>query len=75
MSDFTPGQALSATQIGILPTYKGYTVDYRLKQFRKVPADFGMIEFVEFDSEKGENLLSQMIRKDLVPQETLSQLF
>ncbi len=40
----------------VLPTFKGYTVDVRLRQFRK--ADYGhKIEFVEFDSEKGRKLL------------------
>ena len=60
--------------MNILPTYKGYTVDYRLKQFRKVPLD-SLPEFVEFDSDKGDRLLTQMIRKNLVPTEVLVNLF
>ncbi len=63
-----------------LPTYKGYTVDYRLKQFRMVhPGDCicggGDIEFIEFSSEKGDILLSEMLRKGLVPDEIVSTLF
>ena len=60
--------------MNILPTYKGYTVDYRLKQFRKVPLD-RLPEFVEFDSDKGDELLAQMIRKNLVPKEVLVNMF
>lgn len=69
--------------MGMLPTYKGYTVDYRLKQFRFVhphegplPCGCGLgeIEFIEFDSEKGDQLLSEMIHKGLVPDEILGSL-
>ena len=35
-----------------LPTFKGYTVDTRLKQFRKMILG-QMPEFIEFDSPKG----------------------
>lgn len=42
-----------------LPTFKGYTIDPRLKQFRKViPQE--SIEFIDFDSKKGQELLSEM---------------
>lgn len=42
-----------------LPTFKGYTVDMRLKEFRK--ANFGeKIEFVPFDSPKGKELLDRL---------------
>ena len=61
-----------------LTVYKGYSIDYRLKQFRKVafekdgnPAD---IEFLDFDTERGDLLLAEMIEKDLVPQEILADL-
>lgn len=38
-----------------LPIFKGYTVDVRLKEFRK--AVWGeMIEFIDFDSDEGEAL-------------------
>lgn len=43
-----------------LPEFKGYTVDERLKQFRKVDRDKPSIEFVDFDSEKGQELLDEM---------------
>ena len=42
-----------------LPTFKGYTVDERLQQFRKVDRDKPSIEFVEFDSDKGQELLAE----------------
>lgn len=57
-----------------LPTYKNYYVDYRLKQFRSC-ADFpAPIEFLDFDSEKGDELLAEMIRQDLVPSHILCQI-
>ena len=42
-----------------LPKFKGYTVDERLKQFRKVDREKPSIEFVDFDSEKGKKLLDE----------------
>lgn len=47
--------------IRILPVFKGYTVDARLGQFRKVFKSGG-IEFLEFDSEKGDKILTQYIK-------------
>ena len=42
--------------IRILPTFKGYTVDMRLREFRKVV--WGEeIEFLSFESAKGKRLL------------------
>ena len=42
-----------------LPTFKGYTVDMRLREFRK--ATFGeKIEFVPFDSPEGKELLGRL---------------
>ena len=42
-----------------LPIFKGYTVDERLKEFRKI--EYGKtIEFIPFDSPKGQELLSEM---------------
>ena len=41
-----------------LPTFRGYTVDAKLKQFRKI-TDRG-IKFIDFDSEKGKQLLAEM---------------
>ena len=43
-----------------LPTFKGYTIDARLKQLRMVDSDWGM-EFIEFDSEEGDRLLVEYI--------------
>jgi hypothetical protein len=42
-----------------LPEFKGYTVDERLKQFRKVDRKKPSIDFVDFDSEEGQELLAQ----------------
>ena len=42
-----------------LPEFKGYTVDERLKQFRKVDRKKPDIEFIDFDSEKGKKLLAE----------------
>lgn len=44
-----------------LPTFKGYTVDVRLKEFRKVV--YGQsIAFIPFDSELGDQLLGKLIQ-------------
>jgi len=45
-----------------LPVFKGYSVDRRLKEFRRVRYhDEGPdIEFVSFDSPQGQHLLSEM---------------
>jgi len=42
-----------------LPTFKGYTVDEKLKQFRKVDRSKPSIDFVDFDSEEGQELLEE----------------
>lgn len=42
-----------------LPTFDGYTVDPRLKQFRKA-VPHSDLEFIDFDSEKGRELLEEM---------------
>jgi hypothetical protein len=39
-----------------LPTFQGYTVDVRLREFRKITS-VSEIEFVNFDSPKGDMLL------------------
>ncbi len=44
--------------IRFLPVFNGYTVDVRLKQFRKVNND-ASIAFIDFDSEKGKRLLAE----------------
>ena len=38
-----------------LPVFKGYTVDLRLKEFRKIPLN-GLAEFVSLLSDKGARL-------------------
>jgi len=44
-----------------LPTFNGYTIDARLRQFRKVEhGENPQIEFIDFDSEQGQELLLEM---------------
>jgi hypothetical protein len=47
-----------------LPKFKGYTVDIRLREFRIVTGDAEThtydIEFISFDSPKGQKLLEEM---------------
>jgi len=44
-----------------LPTFNGYTIDARLRQFRKVErGENPKIEFIDFDSEEGRELLEEM---------------
>jgi len=57
-----------------LQEYKGYIVDYRLHQFRSQPADFGVIEFIDFKSDKGDILLGEMLKAGLVPEDKKSYL-
>ena len=40
-----------------LPEFKGYTIDFRLGQFRKVDIKNQTIEFIDFNSKEGEKLL------------------
>ena len=42
-----------------LPEFKGYTIDERLKQFRKVDMEKPSIDFVDFDSKEGKRLLKE----------------
>ena len=51
-----------------LPIFQGYTVDVRLKEFRRADPNKGL-EFVNFDSSKGETLLEGFI-KTLNPDNT-----
>ena len=50
-----------------LPKYRynnlDYYVDYRLSQFRSIPADCGIIKFYDFESDFGDRILASMIRK------------
>ena len=43
-----------------LQEYKGYYVDYRLRQFRSAVPYPEVIEFIDFDSDKGQKLLREM---------------
>ena len=46
-----------------LPEFKGYTIDEKLREFRRVV--YGKsIEFIAFDSAKGKKLLRQMERSN-----------
>ncbi len=42
-----------------LPQYKGYTIDERLRQIRKVDPKKPSIEFIDFDSEEGQEILDE----------------
>jgi len=42
-----------------LPTFKGYTIDVRLKEFRKAEWD-RPLEFIAFESEVGRKILAEM---------------
>src|SRR5579872_5791215 len=42
-----------------LQTFRGYTVDFKLRQFRKVLPD-ALPEFIEFDSPEGKKLCDKM---------------
>lgn len=46
-----------------LPEFEKYTVDFRLKEFRKV--EYGKsIEFISFESKEGKRLLRKMERSE-----------
>ena len=42
-----------------LPKFKGYTVDQKLKQFRRTDRVKLINDFVDFDSEEGQELLAE----------------
>ncbi len=44
-----------------LPLFRGYTIDVRLKEFRKADPSKGL-EFIAFDSTEGEELLTGYIK-------------
>ena len=43
----------------ILPTFKGYTVDLRLQEFRRVISD-KTLEFIPFHTPEGEKLFEEL---------------
>ena len=45
--------------VTILPTFKGYTVDMRLKEFRRAIPDV-TLEFIPFNSPEGNKLLEEL---------------
>ena len=47
--------------IRTLPQFKGWTIDARLKQLRYVHGN-NAITFLDFDSEKGDYILTQYIK-------------
>ena len=62
-----PGEALirKDNKMRILPVYKGWTVDVRLKQFRKIVKQskfFAGIEYLDFDTDKGDVILTRYIK-------------
>jgi len=59
------GENMSVT---VLPTFKGYTVDMRLRQFRRAIPDV-TLEFIPFNSPEGRKLLEEL---KSIAQEVLS---
>ena len=45
--------------VTILPTFKGYTVDVKLREFRRAIPDV-TLDFIPFSSPKGKELLEEM---------------
>ena len=45
--------------VNILPTFKGYTVDLRLKEFRRAIPDV-TLEFIPFNTPEGKKLLEEL---------------
>ena len=57
-----------------LQKYKGFYVDYRLKQFRSAVAYHEEIEFIDFKSERGDEMLVEMLNKKLIPADKMNCL-
>jgi hypothetical protein len=45
--------------VTILPTFKGYTVDMRFREFRRAIREVAL-EFISFDSPEGKKLLDEL---------------
>jgi len=45
--------------VTVLPAFKGYTVDMRLREFRRAIPDV-TLEFIPFNSPEGRNLLEEL---------------
>lgn len=57
--DAEPGDEISDKPAYQLPTFKGYTVDMRLREFRKAVVG-EPLEFIPFNSPDGKKLLSEL---------------
>lgn len=57
--------------IRALPTFRGYTVDYRLQQFRQIKPG-KPYEFIEFADEEGAELLMAWLEAE--PEEALEEI-
>lgn len=44
-----------------LPTFRGYTIDFRLKEFRRITPEG--LEFVSFSSPEGEKLIDEYLKE------------
>lgn len=42
-----------------------YYVDYRLGQLRSIPKNYGVIEFISFGDDKGDKIISKMVRDNV----------
>ena len=62
--ELTPGG------VRVLQTFQGYTVDFRLREFRAMPTN-GPPQFIDFRSNEGADLVDEMyeaaIRKLQIP--------
>lgn len=56
--------------MAMLPTFKGYVVDLRLREFRKAKYP-DTLEFVSFDSKKGQKLIGQMKKEGIWNEERI----
>lgn len=52
--------------VTVLPVFKGYTIDSRLKEFRRFKSG-SIPEFIKFDSKKGCELISEIAKQKPVP--------
>lgn len=52
--------SIQDNMVKALPIFKGYTVDVRLRQFRKASPQEGM-EFIDFASPQGDDLLEEYV--------------
>ena len=60
MKKHIKNEHISDSMVKILPVFRGYTVDARLRQFRKGSPETGM-DFLDFSSPEGDELLGEYI--------------